>query len=155
MTFTPSVLDADELNAVLERMIRKTLDETVNNSNAYQDDDELVISVAADSLYRAHLHVVYSSGTTPDFKITGTVPSGATAPRWTWHSASATPAQTAALTTGVILDGTGADAPLDAYGLVDTGGTSGVLQIRWAQSTANASNTIVRADSFLSLTKVG
>jgi hypothetical protein len=153
----PGELTADELNAVLERLVRKENDESIQN-NTYQDDDELFMSVLAGGLYRAHLHIIFNSGTTPDFKISGTVPSGATAPKWTWHSASATaggPAQVADLTTGVLLDGTGADAAVDGFGLIDMGGSDGLVQIRWAQITTTASNTTVKANSFLSLTKVG
>ena len=148
MRLTPA-----RLNAPIPRIVRKTTDETIISNSTYQNDDALVISVVANATYTGHLHIVYNSGTAPDFKVVGTVPSGTTTPFWTWHAAPA-PGQATSLTTGAFFDGTAGNAPFDAYGLVITGGTAGNVQIQWAQTTLTASNTIVRAGSYISLTRV-
>jgi len=148
MRLTPA-----RLNAPIPRIVRKTTDETIISNSTYQNDDALVISVVANAIYTAHLHMIYNSGTVPDFKCVGTVPSGASTPNWTWHAPPA-PGQAVPLTTGLFLDGTAANAPLDAFGLIITGATAGNVQIQWAQTASTASNTIVRAGSYISLTRV-
>jgi hypothetical protein len=52
------------------------------------------------------------------------------------------------------LAGTAADLVMDAWGLVIMGGTAGTLQTQWAQNTANVSDTIVKAGSFLELNRI-
>lgn len=136
---------------------RKTADETINNTSVFQDDDELFVSLEANVVYLARVHIVYNSGATPDFKYAFTLPSGTTAPMWSFQGITTVSAFTygVASSGGVSgLGGTGADQPVDAFGVVITGSTAGTMQLQWAQETANASNTIVRAGSYLELRRI-
>lgn len=137
---------------------RKTADETINNSATYQDDDALALQVDANIVYRANIHLLYSSGATPDFKYRFTAPAGTSLAGWSFIGFN----ETLVLSYGVAasggvsgLGGSGADLVVDAWGLIVVGSTAGTLQVQWAQNLANASNTIVRATSYLVLERIG
>lgn len=137
-------------------MARKTIDETIISSSTLQNDDELFLVVAANCVYRIAARINYNSGTTPDFKMAFTYPSGLTMK----YAANQVPAAGSAFaefesieTTIQLAEGAGADRALLIEGIVivTTGGT---LQIQWAQNTLTASNTIVRAGSYMELRRV-
>lgn len=133
---------------------RKTVNETVNNSAALQNDDALFVAVVANAVYDVKLVLHYTSGTTPDLKIGWTAPSGATMV-WGGYLFSTASAFTAtgnnAVGTVVALGGLGADVSAVFDGTVVTSTTAGTLQLQWAQNTANASDSTVYAGSFLEL----
>lgn len=144
--------------AAIMRIVRKTGDETLNNNATIQDDDHLFIDLLANSAYAFHLHAIYLSNATPAFKIDWTLPAGTTMPSNTFMSGGTGAsiqhgAYTGGLLTGIA--GTGANAALDVWGIFKTGATAGQVKWRWAQDIANASNTIVRADSFLAVSLAG
>ena len=128
----------------------KTSDETVNNSSALQNDDALFLTVAVNTTYDLELWVLQSSGATPNFKLDFTLPAGAT---WRGGHFDCNNTQIGIMTTAAVsgVTGTGADAYVMLKALISIGGTAGTVQLRWAQNTANASNTIVRANSRLKL----
>lgn len=137
---------------------RKTANETVNNSAVLQNDDELSWAVVASGVYRLELHLIYDTGTTPDLKIGWTFPAGLT---MVWGGIYADTAGAVALVSGNIqttaqsIGGAGAAAIRGAHfwGIV-TVSTAGTLQLQWAQDTANATDTIVRAGSDGLLTRI-
>lgn len=140
--------------------VRKTSDETVNNSSTMQNDDELLAAVVADTVYHFRLRVVVNSGTTPDIKFGFTYPSGTTL---TYDiTEGETPASAAAVVSGpytqadaaVAFSTTGSDQPCYIEGLIVVSSTAGTFQVQWAQFAANASNTVVRTGSYLHLRKV-
>jgi hypothetical protein len=136
---------------------RKTVDETISSSSTLQNDDELFVSVTANAVYSARLHLPYQSNATPGFKYGFTFPSGTTLPLWSFEGITTVPAFTYGVATngGVSgLGGTAANQALDAWGLVIVSSTAGTLQVQWAQNTLNASNTIVRAGAFLELIRL-
>jgi hypothetical protein len=146
----------DDIEGRIPRIAIKTADESINTTTTFQDDNELLLTVEANSTYKCRLHLQTSSGTTPDFKYQFSKPSGATTPSWNALYFTAAAALTAsisgdALTTG----GFGADLPIEAYGLLITSSTAGTFGLQWAQNTSDAGSTIVRAGSFLELIKVG
>lgn len=158
-TFTGNVSIAGNLSVtgVGQHIIaRKTADETVNNSSAFQNDDVLLASVVANAVYLARLHIMYNSGTTPDFKYQFTVPAGTTLPAWSFIGTTGAAVSFNAASSGGVsgLGGTGADQPVDSWGVIITSGTAGTVQVQWAQDVANASNTIVRAGSYLELIRI-
>lgn len=151
------ILTATALNTLAPLVARKTADETVNNSAVLQNDNELVLAVEANTSYIVWCHLVQQSGTTPDFKFEFTFPTGATRAGWNAFGGNtanwqATLANANGGSSGI--NGTGANSSVDVYGLLVVGSTAGNLQLVWAQNTANASDTIVRAGSFLHLTRV-
>jgi hypothetical protein len=145
--------------------VRKATTETVNTSAALQNDDELVLSVAASSKYILDAYIIYDTGTTPDFKCAWVGPSGATLD-WTVNGlavASTAVSGSVILANSVIADagaqsigGAGAGTQVVAHiaGLLTVSTTAGTLQFRWAQATSDVSDTKVILGSYLRLIKV-
>lgn len=138
---------------------RKTVDETIISNATLQDDDTLALAVVASTVYEFRLRAVINSGTTPDFKMGWTFPTGLT---MTYDLFEGETLGTAAnviqgpyIQTDVPpISTSGNDQPWIAEGLVVVDTTAGTLQWQWAQNTLTASNTIVRAGSYLRLRKV-
>lgn len=127
------------------RLVRKTTDEIVNNSNVLQDDDELKLPLAANEVWEFRLLILYISGFTPDLKISFSVPSGATM-KWLISSQESS-AKYAGSTESI--DGTGAIRISFLEGIVMCGATAGDLQFQWAQDVADPSDTKVLTNSAL------
>ena len=131
--------------------VRKTSDETVNNSNTLQDDDDLVIAVGANEVWYFEALLLCSSNTTADYKFNVTVPSGATL---TWVllgplNTDDTPSVSAGAGIAGNQDIGGAAVRIMIRGMLRVSSTAGNLQLQWAQNTANASDTKVLTDSWL------
>jgi hypothetical protein len=140
------------LEALRRLFARKSADETVNNSATYQADDHLVVAGAASITYAVVLNMIVNSGTTPDIKVRFTLPAGATATNWSVHlTQSGATATIASMTTGSGVGTAAVDEGLLFLGLIIMSTTAGNIQVDWAQNTANASNTIVRSNSYLLL----
>jgi len=143
------------------QFIRKTTNETVNNSGTLQNDDELFAALAANEVVMFQCCLVQNSNSTADFLFTFTVPSGATV---VWNFTNGlrigaggnvdTHTAVTASGTEVSFEGFGADQTIFVTGVVTNGGNSGNLQLQWAQNTPNASNTTVKANSFLLVYRV-
>lgn len=156
-------LTAADLNAaftaVTPLFVRKTANETINNSAVLQNDDALVLAVEANSTYLVDLRLIINSNTTADFKMTFTVPAGASGS--VHYFEGSTPSTAAAVLQGpgsitgtAAFSGIAADQIVLVQGVLVVAGTAGNLQLQWAQNTANPSNTIVGSNSYLMLTKV-
>ncbi|MBI4496319.1 MAG: hypothetical protein HY689_00235 [Chloroflexi bacterium] len=138
------------------QIVRKTSDETVNNSNTLQNDDELFHALAANEVWEFRCLILrsYTDGT-PDIKVAFTVPTGATL---TWRTV--TRAAGSATTDETPVGASGSAASQESIvspmlmvleGLVINGANAGNLQLQWAQNTAHASDTKVLANSVLIL----
>ena len=140
------------------QLVYKSSDETINNSATLQNDNDLFTSAEPDSFYDFRLWLIINSGTTPNWKMDWTVPTGAAL---TWSIQEGVPANLFAVLRGpyiagasAAINGAGADQIVIVEGLLTTASTGGVLQLRWAQNTANASNTSVKTGSRLRLWKL-
>jgi len=148
-------------NPVTVIYARSTGNETVNTSSTLQDDDQLVIALAASTNYAFQCYISYNSGTTPDIKFAFTVPSGATI-RWGAPSARFEPTGTASVSTSVTASGSSlgftgdASNDLDVLltGTVANSTNAGNLTLQWAQQTSTASDTIRRANSWCRAEKI-
>lgn len=129
---------------------RKPTNETVANSNALQDDDDLGAPVAANSVYKVDAWIHWSSPTTPGIKFGWTAPAGSTLDWSNYDPADVNYTLASVMTRsgGVV------HRVLPLSGLLVVGGTAGTLRLQWAQNTANASSTVVYANSWLRLEKV-
>ena len=142
---------------VLTKVVQKASDETVNNSTTLQNDDDLLFAMGADETWAFLIFVRHNGGTTPDFSVAITVPTGGSV---TWHSARESSGGShinqAIAVSGHTRDfaGKGADNALVITGTARTGGTSGNLQLQWAQQTADASDSKFLARSVLLAWKV-
>lgn len=140
-------------------LIVKEANETVNNSNALQNDDELLFAVAANEVWQFEGVLFVSSNTTPDFKLTFTGPTGAVG-GWgaiiNTNSASATAQNAAGAVLGSADNLTTSGTFIETirfWGGIHNGANAGNLTLQWAQNTANASNTIVYAGSYIKYQK--
>ena len=145
----------------------KTADETINNSDTYQDDDHLTLSVAASSNYIVELFIFGTNPTyntnIPGFKVNFTYPTGAstefqgqsTDPDGATHNQ----VYRTVTTTGIqsIWDQSAASNAGQMFvfwrGILHTD-SAGTLTVQWAQFTADPTNTTVKKGSFLRLIKV-
>ncbi|MEU8469609.1 hypothetical protein AB0F30_17075 [Streptomyces sp. NPDC029006] len=142
---------------------RKTVDETVTSSVTVQDDDQLTLAVAANSVYMLEAFLIYDGDTAGDLRITFTGPTGATMD-WTPNGASTAQAsgtgsiklerQPLGQESTLGASGAGAKAVAMPRGVLVTGSTAGSLTLRWAQATASATATTVFANSLIRLTKI-
>lgn len=133
---------------------RKSADETVNGSATVQDDNDLFFAIAAGETWVCEFHLSITTGATPDFKFAITVPGGATvtysviALSGPNHSVPNTMRATASGTEITLLSVPGAIEAL-VRAVVVNGATAGNVQLRWAQNTSDASNTVVEDGSWL------
>lgn len=148
--------------------VRKTANESVTSSATLQNDDHLLLQVAANATYLLELFLIYDGDVTVgagDIQIGFTFPAGATID-WTpggittgatTQSASVKLShQSTGAGEGVGSVGTGAGNRVvaRATGILQVAGTAGTLQLQWAQLTSSATATTVLANSFLRLKRI-
>lgn len=133
--------------------VRKSNNEFVSNSSTLQNDNDLVLALAANSTYIVD-GVMFASATstsaTPDIVIGFAVPSGATVAigaNGKMISASETASQRIVLP----YDDT---FPIYLHGTVTTADADGELHLQWAQSTPSAVPTFVLTGSYLSIEEI-
>lgn len=153
--------ELDAISALLPLSAVKTSDESVTSSTSLQDDNELFVTVAANTIYvvTGWLFVV-STSATPDFKSDYTAPSGATMVNSMWGqgtgatSAVGSPDMGVASTIGIAhTRGTfNGGLSLVPFGTLTVAGTAGTFRLRWAQNTSDAASVTVKAGSWIQLT---
>lgn len=146
-------------------LVRKTADETVNNSTTLQNDDHLLFSIAANEVVHGYIACFYvSTGATPDLKFAFSAPSGATgqlsrigAPATTTDLSDgniAVDMNNASITTALIIGTTATQGIAMVFFTIRNSTTAGTVNFQWAQNTATAENTIMRTDSYLLIFRV-
>jgi hypothetical protein len=146
-------------------IVRKTADETVNNSAVLQNDDHLLLAIAANEVWLVDVFLLWTSpSTTPALKTGWAYPNGCSikwgveiepsaTPKVYWSAAIATASKYALLIeTGTrrdILSVAAAICGLHLTAIVINGATAGTLNLQWAQYVATAENTQVLANSCL------
>lgn len=144
----------------------KTGDTTRNNTAAVTDDPDLQVTVNGNCVYEVNAYIVYNSNTTADFQMAFNTPAfgsgsysavgwgrDATASvgtgGWTVRMNENTISQTRTF------GGDTTDITLHAKGILRTGaGLPGTFTFAWGQAAADPSNTIVRANSYITLRRV-
>lgn len=145
--------------------VRKTTDETINNSTALQNDDVLFSPLAASSgTYQFEMNIFYSATTVADIKFAFTWPLGATVEWGIIGLATGAATNTGDATFGfqnvsgssIAIGGIGATThvPAQIFGDIVMGANAGNLQLQWAQQNLEATNCIVRSRSNLRLWRV-
>uniref|UniRef100_A0A6M3IYH6 Uncharacterized protein n=1 Tax=viral metagenome TaxID=1070528 RepID=A0A6M3IYH6_9ZZZZ len=137
----------EALATVAITRVRKTADETVNNSDVLQNDNHLLFAVAANEVWELTINILALSATaTPDLKANITVPAGATgALQWigstnyteTYAIGGLNPVFPLVATLGLF----------QLKAIVVNGANAGNVQFQWAQQTATVQNTTVKANS--------
>lgn len=146
------------------QVVRKTANETVNNSSTLHDDAELFVPVAANGTYIVTLRLIAQwSTSSSDLRVSWSGPFGATL-NWStqaphiaetqYDDATRSVNSMSALSDGADIGVMQLPASSNILGLLQTSGFSGTLRFRWAQTTPVAANTTVSAASFLRLERV-
>lgn len=141
--------------------------ESVNSSGTgttLQDDDELLVTVAANTIYAVEAYLFFTSASdTPDVKVRWTFPTAATLTMsiaalstdvtdeaFSGRTGEASPSTTLA---GGVSAATGA-GPFHMIGMLRTGANAGTLQLQWAQNSSSATNLTRTIDSFIRYTRL-
>ena len=137
--------------APLETLIAvKTADETVNNSATLQDDDHLKLWLPKNSIWQGFFTAYWvAANALHDMKWQWTLPSGCTGVWETDPSTSQTASSMASLWGGTATAGT--DMLSRWWLTIVMGGTSGTVQLQWAQSFSGATNSTMKKGSSLLL----
>lgn len=145
-------------------IIRKSADETVNNSAALQSDDELTVNLQPNASYEIEA-VIHFSGTSAPF---ANMRAAFTGPELavtdfsysvTQSGAPLTPSHVegdGVALTPIPVDGVAPASPVTAIfkGLIVTDGVGGPLTFLWAQDIAGGASTTVRRNSYLKITRI-
>lgn len=157
---------AGEIDALATLFAYKTSDEQVISSTTNQDDDHLFAPVASNSIYRVFFHLVYSAHSSADIRIGWVGPTGAV---FRWGALGQVASNTGLSGTAFYgsqdiaqadyeIGGAGAENTTFmgawGFGMLRTSSTAGTFKLQWSQGTSNATGTIMRADSWLSLNLV-
>lgn len=138
-------------------VVRKTADEIVNNSAALQNDNHLLLALAANEVWIIDLTLILGSDPAPDFKMDCTIPVGANGYMHTCYidaAAAQQIAQSSAAEINVLTYGGATPTTIRIAYLIVNGVNAGNFQIRWAQNTADATDTIVLTNSNLICHKI-
>lgn len=136
--------------------IQKPSGEVVNNSTAFQNDDDFFFTVGVDEIHEIEFVLKYDGGATADFKWELSLPSGATF-RGISHSLTDAAALGSDDRISVVTEvghscgalGAGTAAALHIKGMVETTDTGGTVRFRWAQRAAVATDTTLQANSYM------
>lgn len=146
-------------------IIRKTADETVNNSATLQDDNVLKLVLGASGIWAFELQLLTSaSATNTDWKFGWTVPAGCTmlwgshqeGTSYVWDApgVGTAPGALGNESTVLVVGSANVTGGFFVRGVIRMSTTAGTVQLQWAQNTAQASNSIVLTDSILSAWKI-
>ena len=133
-------------------IVRKASDETVNNSITLQDDDELIMVVAANQAYVFTIYLLYDSAVAAAIRLGWSVPTGTT---MLWNT-SVTTTSIYNQTDIMSFPGKGSGTPAigSIYGTIAVSSTAGNVVFQWAQASADVSDTKVLTNSSILYTKI-
>ena len=133
-------------------IVCKTADETVNNSITLQTDDELSLPVTANSVWVVHFYLWVTTTATALFRANISVPTGADYDG-TGYEGSSSAISPFYSGWDLITAYNGKLVFLQA--LIRVGANAGTVHLLWAQKTAEASDTVVEADSSMVAIRTG
>ena len=143
--------------------IRKSADEVVNNSDVLQNDDDFFFDVLEGDVWEVVITGLVTSATAADFKYDFSVPTGATVHGIVGSlqvGAAGSGTNDLAASVDLTADdgigtlGTGTEAAFYIRALVVVAETPGVVNFRWAQNTATASDTTLLAESWMTVRRI-
>jgi len=129
----------------------KIADQIVNNSSTFVNDDILFMPLEINRTYGFLMHVFITSGSTPDYKYDFAIPAGAAGFFQDGSWSSSADGGTQDITTTQPITTIGSFTAMQIMGYIAVAGTAGNLQYRWAQQTANASDTTTHLGSFMTV----
>ncbi|MEV6569913.1 hypothetical protein [Streptomyces sp. NPDC051577] len=154
--------------SALTQTVVKSADETRTSTTTVADDGHLAASLEANSVYRWSSVLLIDGPEAADATLTWTVPSGATGG---WSPVAGTlgttvPDGSAQIKVAARQYGSNSDIGVMASsaslagiiamptGIVTTGATPGLLRLRWAQQTTNATPVTLKSGSTLQVVKI-
>jgi hypothetical protein len=132
------------------KIIRKTADQTVNNSTVLQDDDELFLPMAANEVWFFVLMLITNTSATALLKAAFTVPSGAGFDGIALYLDPEETSNVIFIDESTDIDTYGGEGDLVSpvvFAVMFNGTTPGDLQFKWAQMVPEESDTKVLANS--------
>jgi hypothetical protein len=139
------------------QIIKKSADETVNNSSVLQNDDDFLFSIGASEVWFITLALKYTTSVSAGFKFAWTIPSGATIYSWAVPSGifdndsggGSGPETIIAHSSSSVsmLDTQRIQTATIIHAVVLNDVTPGTVQFQWAQSSAEVSNTTLEIES--------
>jgi hypothetical protein len=136
--------------------VKKDADETVSSDSTYSDDADLTFPAAASSKYAFRIVVFFDTSAAADFKYQIQGPASPTLVRMeVKHIIAGGTAyagqvvQTAFATSVAVAGGGTTGGFVEVNGILHNGTTADEVVFQWAQNTSDASNTTVRAGSYL------
>jgi len=140
-------------------IVRKTIDESVTSSTAFQADDVLTLPVSANEVWQWELFLLATSDSAADIKLRWTFPAGGTFSAQSNNSSGADVVQRVgwATTTSPAVEWTGTAnfntstvaSMIIVQGIYVNGGTGGNMALEWAQAASSGTPTVVKANSTL------
>jgi len=156
------VLTASDVNTwFVPLAVVKPSSESVTSSTTLQNDDHLVLAVAASATYEFTCQLFFIAASGGDIKWTWSLPAGASLTYQNLHNeGGGTGVGNACLAnsdldTPTAAGGGSATEAARMTGNLTIAGTSGNAQLRWAQNASNATATQVRSPSQLILRRIG
>lgn len=137
--------------------IKKTSTETVNNTNTLQSDDVFLFTIAAGESWLVEAFLFLNSGTTPDFKCAWTLANTTyfvTAPLNITAATGVTAGTSTASGTATAVQTTASDSLWVAQFVVVSSTGAGTCNFQWAQNTMDASDTSIKAGSWMRFTQI-
>lgn len=139
--------------------VRKTADESVTSSTTKQDDDHLLLAIAANESWVVDFNIIFSGSNAGDLKCSLTVPSGATGVvggLGTDTTATGNVGDVRFFATSTFTEehffacnSTSVFTIAVLKALVINSSNAGNIQFQWAQVTSSGTATTVRANSHL------
>lgn len=149
-----------ELQDAFPPWIYKTADETVNNSSTLQNDDHILLAVAANEIWAFELFLMYDGTQPGDYGLTiaFSVPTGATGfytvISYSYIVAGRDVVTATSLITPCSYLSQSGDGGIVVKGAIINSSNAGNLQLQWAQTVAAVVNTTVKKGSYLTAHKL-
>ena len=138
----------DARNNTFARVVKK-LNQTLNNSTTFQDDDELSVMLTALKRYGYLIGLFYDSNAVADFKYRLTIAGFTEADKLSgaWSSTSSSPVVVQNASTTLIGDDNTRVVMIS--GRIRVGASDSPLTLEWAQNVSNALVTTVFSGSYM------
>ena len=143
-------------------IVRKTADETVNNSTTLQNDDHLLVAIGANEVWLVELFLLQQSvGRDSDFKMGWSYPvscsmfwglaatTSSVLRSWAGDTVNINSVSIATETSTISVSSINGTRGIRITATIVNGANAGNVNFQWAQDTATAEDTKVLTNSFL------
>ncbi len=133
--------------------VRKASNETITNSTALQDDDDLKLSIAANEVWMLRFYLNGTSGTTPDWRMAISGQNGSSCVfglgEYEQSTSGISTDCDAAPTAITAITASGQREPMFAWAIYEQGANAGTVNFQWAQNQSSGQSTTMHVNSFL------